>query len=92
MWQWGSIYASNTFVDHPFAEGLKRTANWLGFQARWWSARSVALARDREWRMAAWIALSFAGVILGLRFFPRYYFLLLPPMTIAAARGWSARC
>jgi hypothetical protein len=36
-----------------------------------------------------WIALSFVGVILGLRFFPRYYFLLLPPMIIAAARGWS---
>jgi hypothetical protein len=39
--------------------------------------------------MFLWVALSLAGVVLGLRFFPRYYFLLLPPMTIAAARGWS---
>src|SRR5438874_306959 len=28
-------------------------------------------------------------VVLGLRFFPRYYFLLLPPLMIAGARGWS---
>ncbi len=24
---------SNTFVDNPLAEGLKRTADWIGFQA-----------------------------------------------------------
>jgi hypothetical protein len=36
-----------------------------------------------------WIVLSLAGVALGLRFFPRYYLLLLPAMTITAARGWA---
>ncbi len=89
VWQWGSIYAANTFVENPLTEGLKRTAGWIGFQAALVVGAIVALSRDREWRLAAWIALSFAGVILGLRFFPRYYFLLLPPMTIAAARGWG---
>jgi hypothetical protein len=34
-----------------------------------------------------WAALCYAGVVLGWRFFPRYFFLLLPPVTIAAARG-----
>jgi len=89
VWQWGSIYAANTFVENPLMEGLKRTAGWIGFQAALVVGAIVALSRDRKWRLAAWTVLSFAGVILGLRFFPRYYFLLLPPMTIAAARGWD---
>jgi hypothetical protein len=87
-WQWGSIYAANTFVENPLTEGLKRSAGWLWFQAALVVGAIVALTRERKWRLGAWIALSLAGVVLGLRFFPRYYFLLLPPMTIAAARGW----
>jgi len=103
VWQWGSIYAANTFVEHPLPEGARRTADWLGFHAALVLGAIVGAAiggadvsmkterrrRSIDWRMAAWIAIAFVGVILGLRFFPRYYFLLLPPMTIAAARGWS---
>jgi hypothetical protein len=89
VWQWGSIYAANTFVENPAAEGLKRTLDWLGFQSALVIGAIVTLKRERNWRLAAWIVLSLAGVILGFRFFPRYYFLLLPAMTIAAARGWS---
>ena len=86
-WLWGRIYAANTFVEHPLREGLMRTANWMGFQAALVVGAAIAIRRER--RLAIWILLSFAGVILGLRFFPRYYFLLLPPMMVAAARGWS---
>jgi hypothetical protein len=86
-WQWGRIYAANTFVEHPFTEGITRTANWIGFQAALVAGAIFALRRER--RLAIWIAISFIGVVLGLRFFPRYYFLLLPPMIIAASRGWS---
>jgi hypothetical protein len=96
VWQWGSIYAANTFVEHPLTEGARRTADWVGFHAALVIGAIIAISNARgvdtragRWRMAAWIAIAFAGVILGLRFFPRYYFLLLPPMTIAAARGWS---
>lgn len=88
-WRWGSIYAANTFIDHPVSEGLKRSANFLGFHAALAVGAVIALARKTDWRMVAWIALSFAGVVLGLRFFPRYYFLLLPPLIVLAARGWS---
>jgi len=88
-WQWGSIYAANTFVENPVAEGFKRTANFLGFHAALAVGTILALWRKPNWRMLAWMGLSLAGVILGLRFFPRYYFLLLPPLTIVAARGWS---
>ncbi len=86
-WQWGRIYAANTFVKNPFTEGVTRTANWIGFQAALVVGAIFALRRER--RLAIWIVISLAGVILGLRFFPRYYFLLLPPMIITAARGWS---
>jgi hypothetical protein len=86
-WQWGRIYAANTFVEHPFREGIVRTGNWIGFQVALVVGAGLALRRER--RLAIWILLSLAGVILGLRFFPRYYFLLLPPMIIAASRGWS---
>jgi hypothetical protein len=86
-WEWGRIYAANTFVEQPAIEGVKRTANWIGFQAALVVGAIVALRRER--RLAIWIAIAFAGVILGFRFFPRYYFLLLPPMIVAASRGWS---
>jgi hypothetical protein len=86
-WQWGRIYAANTFLEHPFTEGVTRTLNWIGFQAALVVGAIIAIRRER--RLAIWILLSLAGVILGLRFFPRYYFLLLPPMIIAASRGWS---
>ncbi len=86
-WQWGGIYAANTFVEHPFKEGLLRTVNWIGFQAA--LVVGAVIAVRREWRLAIWIAISLVGVVLGLRFFPRYYFLLLPPMILAASRGWS---
>jgi hypothetical protein len=88
-WQWGSIYASNTFVDNPIAEGVRRTADWIGFQAALVIGAGIAIYRDRQWKTAAWIAIAFVGVVLGFRFFPRYYFLLVPTMVIGAARGWS---
>jgi hypothetical protein len=37
--------------------------------------------------MAGWLGLSFCGVALGGRFFPRYFLQLLPPMALMAARG-----
>jgi hypothetical protein len=89
VWRWGAAYAKNSFVADPFATGFRRTGSWLGFHAvllagAFWYWR----ARDRNrLRIALWTAVSFAGVALGARFSMRYYFLLLPPMVIAASRG-----
>lgn len=93
VWQWGSIYAAHTFVKDPVSEGLLRTANWLGFHIAIATGAGIWFLRDRldrdRWRFALWFALAFIGVVLGLRFFPRYYFLLLPVAALAAARGWT---
>jgi len=86
-WEWGRIYSAHTFVENPLKEGLLRTANWIGFQAA--LVVGAILAIRREWKLTVWFLLAFAGVLLGLRFFPRYYFLLLPPAVIAASRGWA---
>jgi hypothetical protein len=87
VWRWPAQYAGSPVVSDPVWNGVVRTVNWLGFHAAiavgailfWW--------RERKWRFIAWTALCYAGVVLGWRFFPRYFFLLLPPMAIAAARG-----
>ncbi|MBI4875031.1 MAG: hypothetical protein HY822_10410 [Acidobacteria bacterium] len=90
VWQLGLLYSGHTFVGSPLREGFARTLNWLGFHAAlgaaaawfWWKGRDS----DR-WRFAAWAALSLAAVTAGWRFFPRYYFQLLPVAVLAASRG-----
>lgn len=89
-WEWGRIYAANTFVDNPLREALTRTANWLGFHSAAAIAAFPGLAREKpgdRTRWIVWFALAVLGVAAGLRFFPRYYFLLLPPLVLAASRG-----
>lgn len=88
VWVWGSRYSADTFVANPALEAPRRTANWAGFHAALVAGAMVFLARSRNrWRWVAWLALSLVGVTLGWRFFPRYYFQLLPPLTLMAARG-----
>ena len=96
VWLWGFLYAGSTFLEHPLRTGVTRTAEWLGFHAAlgiaafwWFAARSETKVEPQHLRlrMAAWAALSFVAAIVGWRFFPRYFFQLLPVMVIAASRG-----
>ncbi len=93
VWRWPAQYAESPVVADPVRNGVIRTANWLGFHAVLVVGTALfwvrATAKER-WRLGVWIAVSFAGVVLGWRFFPRYYFLLLPALAIPAARGLSA--
>jgi hypothetical protein len=97
VWLWPAQYAGSPVVADPIWNGVVRTANWLGFHASLaigagaFFLRREALRRtlSGKWKFAAWIAIAFAGVVLGWRFFPRYYFLLLPALVIPAARGFS---
>ncbi len=85
------MYSRDSFIDQPLAEGLRRTSAWMGFHA------AIVLAAGWYWirertpdakRFAVWAVLALVGVVLGWRFFPRYYFLLLPALVPAAARGF----
>lgn len=81
---WGRVYARNTFLDAPWREGLVRTANWAGFHAA--LVIPAVMTLRVEWRFAIWALLMLASAALGERFFPRYYFALLPPLVLAASR------
>ena len=88
VWRWGFLYSQATFA---FSTAFLRTANWAGFQCALVLGAAIALCKERRWRwkMIAWILLSFAAVAAGWRFFPRYYFQLLPVMALLAARGYT---
>ena len=94
VWEWGAAYARSSPELHPVENGLRRTGDWLGFHA------ALALGAAAFWRgnrkrenlwLAAWLVLSFAGVAMGARFFPRYFLQLLPPMVLLASRGLLIR-
>jgi hypothetical protein len=57
-------------------------------EIRWQSRLSPGPHAERR-RWLVWLAISFAGVAAGLRFFPRYYFQLLPVVVLLAARGFA---
>ena len=90
VWRWPAQYAASPVVADPVWNGVVRTVNWLGFHVVLVIGAGVFLLRDavrERWRFIAWIAICMAGVVLGWRFFPRYYFLLLPALIIPAAHG-----
>jgi hypothetical protein len=96
VWRWGRLYAATPLGEDSLHNGLIRTLDWAGFHAAplaaaiWFFGRSRSDGKQPtplQW--AVWCGLSVAGVIAGWRFFPRYYFLLLPVLVIAAARGFT---
>ena len=92
VWRWGMLYSRSTFLDHPILAGITKTLRWMGFQAALVLGAAWLLWKERtreSWRMAAWAMLSLVAVCAGWRFFPRYYFQLLPPMAMMAARGYA---
>jgi len=88
VWQWGRVYAAVTFLADPVRNGAVRTLNWAGFHGALVAGAAMAL-RDRKLRVqwVAWLALSFGAVALGWRFFPRYFFQILPALVLLGARG-----
>ncbi len=92
VWKWGRIYAGVTFVAEPWKNGAIRSANWLGFHAALVLAAAWFWLRDRTgdgMKWAGWVAVSMIAVGLGWRFFPRYFYQLLPVLTLAGARGFT---
>ena len=83
VWIWSSAYAGNTFVAHPLRNAIARTAAWMGFH----SGLGAGWTSRVPWRLWAWFALSFVGVAMGWRFFPRYYLQLLAPAVVLFSGG-----
>ncbi|BDC50244.1 hypothetical protein F183_A25600 [Bryobacterales bacterium F-183] len=79
---WGRMYSA----DPPEGiNGWKQTAAWVWFHAA--LVVGAIVAREPRWLVP--IAINAVAVVLGLRFFPRYYFQLLPLVAVVAARGVS---
>ncbi len=93
VWVWGRLYAGSTFFAAPIRNGVLRTFNWMGFHAAAVVAAGWFLwSRPRQPRLllwAGWLLAAFAGVAAGMRFFPRYFFILLPVIILMAARGFT---
>jgi hypothetical protein len=93
VWQWGSMYAADSPYANALSEGVRRTANWVGFHAMLPLAAVRAAMQDRDritLCLGVWTALAMGSVVLGWRFFPRYYFALLPPLVLWASRGLTS--
>ncbi len=91
VWEFGRLYSGDTFVQDPLREGVIRSLNWLGFHLALVVPAGIAMWKEKgtnRWRFAIWLCLAAAGVWAGERFFPRYYVILLPPVTLLAARGF----
>jgi hypothetical protein len=88
VWRWPAQYAASPVVADPIWNGMVRTLNWLGFHLVLLIGAGIVLMRAR-WKFLGWALICYAGVVMGWRFFPRYFLLLLPALTIAAARGFA---
>jgi hypothetical protein len=85
VWQWGALYSAHGFA---WQTGFIRTLNWGGFQAALLVGAAFFIWRERNWRWMAWVVISLVAVAAGWRFFPRYYFQLLPALALMSARGF----
>jgi hypothetical protein len=89
VWRWPALYAGSPVVSDPVWNGVVRTVNWFGFHVALLICGVVVWRRKPAWRFLAWALICYVGVVPGWRFFPRYFLLLLPPLVMAAARGFS---
>jgi 4-amino-4-deoxy-L-arabinose transferase-like glycosyltransferase len=91
VWLWGFQYAKQPPTANPLHTGLTLTSNWVGFHSALVVAAIFALWKMRpadRLKMLLWLVLSFIAVSLGGRFSPRYFLQLLPPLVVAASRGF----
>jgi hypothetical protein len=92
VWRWGRLYAGSTFVGSPMRNGLERTLHWAGFHGGVLAAAGIGLWHDKHrWKFLAWAAISLIALAAGGRFFPRYFFQLLPVAVIGAGAFYPGR-
>jgi len=98
FWGWGISYVTVNSPAEFVLTGLRRTLNYAGFHFSLFLGLALLLAcfprgkmtAERETSHAVWLWLgcSFLGVAAGGRFFPRYFYQVLPFLCLLAARGY----
>lgn len=86
VWRWGTLYSRQAF---DLSTGFVRTLNWAGFHSALIIGAAFAFWKEKRWNMGVWLVFSLIAVAAGWRFFPRYYFQLLPVLVLLAARGYT---
>ena len=88
VWQWGLLYTSS-FAS--IAANVIRLGNWTAFHLALVIAAVWCWRKDPEGRprWIGWTLISLAGAAMGWRFPPRYMDQLLPPLILAASRGFT---
>jgi hypothetical protein len=98
FWGWGFRYVGVYTPGEWLMRGLRRTLNYAGFHAallmgvillfRYVPPRPDDRERFHSHALLAWLAVSYLGVASGGRFYPRYFYLVLPLLCLLAARGF----
>ena len=98
FWGWGWSYVTVYSPVTGVLTGLRKTLNYAGFHFALFLGLALLLAYfprgkatpEREVSHAVWLWLgaSFLGVAIGGRFFPRYFYQVLPFLCLLAARGY----
>jgi hypothetical protein len=91
---WGRAYSADPPTATPVWDGIRHTGSWIWFHLTLVIGSLLAAWKDDRERRWLWIVMSgcnLAAAGLGMRFYPRYYFQLLPLLVLLAARGlWVA--
>jgi hypothetical protein len=98
FWGWGMRYVGVYTPAEWITRGVQRTLNYAGFHAplvlcvillfRYSPKPPDARSRFYSHVLLAWLAVSYLGVASGGRFFPRYFYQVLPLLCLLAARGY----
>lgn len=98
FWGWGMRYVGVYTAQEWIARGILRTLNYAGFHAplilcvillfRYSPKPPDERSRFYSHVLLAWLAVGYLGVASGGRFFPRYFYQVLPILCLLAARGY----
>ncbi len=98
FWGWGISYVTVYSPVEVVLTGLRRTLNYAGFHFSLFLGLALLLVcfprgkptpeREASHAVWLWLGCSFLGVAAGGRFFPRYYYQVLPFLCLLAARGY----
>ncbi|MEW6206810.1 MAG: glycosyltransferase family 39 protein [Acidobacteriota bacterium] len=99
VWVWGSRYAGYFSLTSMLVTALSQTAGYFALNSTLLVALVVVTFRVIRRRktseteqasdvmMLLWLAVSYAGLCVGGRFYGHYFFQILPPLCLIAARG-----